>query len=58
MKLEADELVRRGAAIHQLQYDDLVREPAAELTAICNFVGVPFDPKMNSLEGCGPLGHI
>lgn len=51
MKLEADELVRRGAAIHQLQYDDLVREPAAELTAICNFVGVPFDPKMNSLEG-------
>jgi hypothetical protein len=51
MKKEADELVRRGAAIHQLQYDDLVRDPAAALTAICEFVGVPYDPRMASLEG-------
>jgi hypothetical protein len=51
MKEEADELVRRGAAIHQLQYDDLVREPVAALTAICDFIGIPFDPRMNSLEG-------
>jgi hypothetical protein len=51
MKKEADELVRRGAAIYQLQYDDLVRDPAAVLTAICEFVGVPFDPRMTSLEG-------
>lgn len=51
MKQEADELVRRGAAIHQLQYDELVGEPGAALTAICNFIGVAFDPRMNSLEG-------
>jgi len=51
MKKEADELVRRGAAIHQLQYDDLVRDPTGALTAICEFVGVPFDPRMASLEG-------
>lgn len=51
MKQEADQLVNRGAAIHQLQYDDLVREPVAALTAICDFIGIPFDPKMNSLEG-------
>jgi hypothetical protein len=51
MKQEADLLIRRGAAIHQLQYDDLVREPAAALTAICDFIGIPFDPRMNSLEG-------
>lgn len=51
MKKEADELVRRGVAIHQLQYDDLVREPGAALTAICDFIGVPFDPRMASLEG-------
>jgi len=50
MKEEADQLVRRGAAIHQLQYDDLVREPVNTLTAICDFIGIPFDPKMNSLE--------
>ena len=51
MKKEADELVRRGAAIHQLQYDDLVRDPEAALTAICELVGIPFDPRMTSLEG-------
>jgi hypothetical protein len=51
MKKEADELVRRGAAIHQLQYDDLVRDPAAALTAICEFVGAAYDPRMASLEG-------
>ncbi len=51
MKREADQLVRRGVAIHQLQYDDLVKEPVAELTAICNFIGIPYDPRMNTLEG-------
>jgi len=51
MKQEADQLVRRGTAIHQLQYDDLVREPVATLTAISHFIGIPYDPKMNSLEG-------
>jgi len=51
MKQEADNLVHRGAAIHQLQYDDLVREPASELSAICDFIGVQYDPRMNSLEG-------
>jgi len=50
MKEEADQLVRRGAAVHQLQYDDLVRDPVNTLTAICDFIGIPFDPKMNSLE--------
>src|SRR2546430_14329021 len=51
MKREADQLLRRGIAIHQLQYDDLVRNPVAALTEICNFIGIPFDPRMNSLEG-------
>jgi hypothetical protein len=51
MKQEADQLLRRGAAIFQLQYDDLVREPETALSAICEFIGVPFDPKMTSLEG-------
>jgi hypothetical protein len=51
MKKEADELLRRGVAIHQLQYDELVGEPEVALTAICEFIGVPFDPRMTSLEG-------
>jgi hypothetical protein len=51
MKQEADELVRRGGAVYQLQYDDLVRDPEPTLRAICDFIGIPFDPKMASLEG-------
>ena len=51
MKKEADQLLRRGVAIHQLQYDDLVREPATALAAICEFIGVEYDPKMTSLDG-------
>jgi len=51
MKQEADELVRRGAAIYQLEYDDLVREPETALRSICEFIGIPYDPKMASLEG-------
>src|ERR1022692_1410204 len=51
MKQESDRLVSRGAAIHQLQYDDLVRDPVTAMTAICDFIGVAFDPRMTSLEG-------
>jgi len=51
MKQEADALVRRGAAIYQLQYDDLVSDPETTLKAICEFIGIPFEPKMTSLEG-------
>jgi hypothetical protein len=51
MKHEADQLVDRGASIYQVQYDDLIRDPASTLTAMCDFIGVPFDPRMTSLEG-------
>ena len=51
MKKEADSLVRRGAAIHQLQYDDLVRDPTTAIAKICDFVGIDYDPRMTSLEG-------
>lgn len=51
MKQEADALVRRGAAIHQLQYDELVRDPETAMRAICNFAGIDFDPRMTTLEG-------
>jgi Sulfotransferase domain len=51
MKQEADELTRRGADVYQVQYDDLVGEPEKTLGSICEFIGIPFDPKMTSLEG-------
>lgn len=51
MKQEADHLVRRGAAVYQLHYDELVGDPEKTLCAICDFIGIPYDPKMASLEG-------
>ena len=51
MKRGCDALLARGCHVHQLQYEDLVRDPAANMQAICNFLGIPFEPKMASLEG-------
>ena len=50
LKRGCEELVRQGAAVHQLHYEDLTRDPAAEMTAICSFLQIPFDPRMLSLE--------
>ena len=32
--------------MHELRYEDLVKSPEAELTGICNFLGVAYDPAM------------
>jgi Sulfotransferase family len=51
MKQEAGRLAARGAHLHELQYEDMVRDPAGVLTGICQFLKIPFDPRMVSLEG-------
>jgi hypothetical protein len=51
MKREADELERRGATVFQLQYKELIADPAATMRAVCNFIGITFDPRMASLDG-------
>jgi len=50
MKKQAGRLVRIGAHVHELQYEDLVRDPPTALSAICNFLQIPFDARMTSLE--------
>ncbi len=49
LKSQSDELRKRGAPLHVLEYEDLVRNPAATLGGICDFLGLPFEPKMASL---------
>jgi hypothetical protein len=51
MKQEVDRLERRRTALFQLQYEDLVANPVVTMHAICDFIGIAFDPKMGSLEG-------
>jgi LPS sulfotransferase NodH len=51
LKLQCDQLVRSGAQVHQLYYEDLVRDPASSMAAICDFLGIPLDARMTNLEG-------
>jgi hypothetical protein len=49
LKRQSDGLLNAGVPVHVLQYEDLVQQPEKELGAICDFLGVPFDPRMVSL---------
>jgi hypothetical protein len=51
MKKECDALIRRGAQVHQIQYEDLIKVPEITTRAICEFLNLPFEPKMASLKG-------
>jgi hypothetical protein len=35
-----------GDRLLEVRYEELVREPAAQLERLCEFVGIPFDPAM------------
>jgi hypothetical protein len=50
LKRGSDQLTRQATLVHQLHYEDLVRDPAAEMTAICRFLQIPFDSRMLTLE--------
>jgi hypothetical protein len=51
MKSECEALIRRGVPVHQIQYEEMIKEPERVLSGICNFLQIPFDPQMASLEG-------
>jgi hypothetical protein len=51
MKAQCDQLVSLGVPVHQLFYEDLVRDPEAAMRAICQFLQIPFDPSTTSLAG-------
>jgi Sulfotransferase family len=50
LKQETDRLSRRGWAIHQLHYEEMTQDPAGSMRTICEFLGIPFDAKMTSLD--------
>lgn len=50
MKRECDALERQGAALHQIQYEEMIVSPEAVMKGICSFLEIPYDPRMTSLE--------
>ena len=51
MKAQCDKVSSKGAALHQICYEDLVRDPDGTMRGVCEFLQIPFDPKMTSLVG-------
>lgn len=50
LKRETHKVVRLGNPVYQLHYEDLIRNPKQELMGICNFLQVPYDPRMTHLD--------
>jgi hypothetical protein len=51
LKQECDALVRQGVPVHEIHYEEMVRDSTSVMARICDFLGIPFDPKMCSLQG-------
>lgn len=51
LKRECDALERHGVPLHQIQYEEMIETPAQVMAGICEFLGIPFDPRMASLQG-------
>jgi Sulfotransferase family len=51
LKLECDALLRKDIPVHQIQYEEMVRDSTKVMTGVCEFLGIPFDSRMCSLEG-------
>jgi hypothetical protein len=51
MKKGCDLLVARECRLHQLHYEELVRDPASIMAGVCKFLEIPYDPRMGTLEG-------
>jgi Sulfotransferase family len=50
LKTQCDAIVRAGARVHHLNYEELVRDPVGSMRAICVFLDIPYDAKMTNLR--------
>jgi hypothetical protein len=51
LKRDCDTLTRRGALLHQIQYEEMIQSPESVMQGVCSFLQIPFDPVMTTLEG-------
>jgi hypothetical protein len=50
-KRQCAKLIDSGAAVHELRYEDLVTETATVMRRVCDFLGIPYDESLCTLEG-------
>jgi hypothetical protein len=51
MKQQADQLIASGVPVHQIEYAELVQNPANVMESVCHFLGVPMHERMLNLAG-------
>jgi hypothetical protein len=51
LKGECEALIGKGIPVHQIQYEEMIKDPQRVLSGICEYLDIPFDPRMASLEG-------
>jgi hypothetical protein len=51
MKRECGALERRGAALHQIHYEEMVQSPETVMRGICWFLDIPYDASMATPAG-------
>jgi hypothetical protein len=51
LKVGCDALVSQRIPLHQIQYEEMVQDSTRVMTGVCEFLGIPFDSRMCSLEG-------
>lgn len=59
MKRGRDVLVSRGVPVHEIQYEEMIKDPDLYMRGVCEFLGLKFDPRMASLQGsdASPIYH-
>lgn len=50
LKVECDRLRARDVPVYEINYEELTTDTAEVMTGICQFLGIPFDPRMISLD--------
>jgi hypothetical protein len=51
LKRQCDAIIAAGASVEQVQYGDLVSRTAAVMRSLCQFLQIPYDPRLATLEG-------
>jgi hypothetical protein len=51
MKIGRDALVGQGIPVHEIQYEEMVKDTELSMRRVCEFLNLDFDPRMASLQG-------
>jgi hypothetical protein len=51
LKQGRDALISQDIPVHEIQYEEMIQDPAVVMAGVCEFLGIPFDARMTTLQG-------